>query len=184
MKKNSIIQKVRKQTLRLKQKMTQSILAFTPIRLFSKNKTGVSAVISNIILIAAVIVVGMATLAWVQSQSADYQKTQTGVVNQDVSQLQERLSFEYVSYGNPTLTVYVLNSGTINGLNVTSIQVGANPPVSVTNLHLLDGTSVKSLNIGQDGYFTANIGTLNPGTTYTIKVITSRGSSFVSNYAQ
>ncbi len=184
MKTNSIIQKVRKNHRRFTQKAKQAFLAFKPMRLFSKNKTGVSAVISNIILVAAVIVVGLATLGWVQSQSSQYQQTQTGVVNKDVSQLQERLTFEYIAYSNPTLTVYVLNSGTINGLNVTSVKVGNNAPVTVTNLHLLNGTSVSSLNTGQDGYFTTSVGTLSAGTTYTIKVITSRGSSFVTNFAQ
>ncbi len=192
MKTKNKIQTIHKKARRFKQKATKLILSPTPLRMFAKNRTAVSAVVSNIILIAAVIVVGMATLAWTQSQSADYQKTQTGVVNQDISQLQERISFEYISYSSPTLTVYVLNSGTINNVNVTSIQISSNisnssTPISVNNLYLLNGASVKSLNIGQDGYFKVSVpnGVIIPGTnaTNTIKVITSRGSSFVTNFA-
>jgi hypothetical protein len=173
-----------KKAQRMTRKTARSILGLTPISTLAKNRKAVNAVIANIILVAAVIVVGFATLGWVQSQSTQYQQIQTGVVNRDVSQLQERLSFEYVSYNSHTLTVYLLNSGTSNNVNVTSVQIGSSAPLSVTNLYLLNGTSVKSLTTGQDGYFTVSGVTLNQGTTYTIRVITSRGSTFVTNFAQ
>jgi hypothetical protein len=75
-----------------------------------------------------------------------------------------------------------MNSGIINNVNVTSVQIGNNPAISINNLYRLNGTPVSGLNIGQDGYFTVNT-SLSQGTNYSIKIITSRGSSFVTNFA-
>ena len=146
-----------------------------------RNKHAVNAVISNLILISAVIVVGFAVIGWAQYQSTQYQQTQTSLINKDINQLQERLSFEYISYNGSTLKVYIMNPGTNNNVNVTSIQIGTNPPITVNNLYLTNGTIVSGLKIGQDGYFTVNT-SLTSGTTYSIKIITSRGSSFVTNF--
>ena len=148
-----------------------------------RNKNAVNAVISNLILISAVIVVGFAVLGWAQTQSTQYQKTQAGIINQDISQLQERLSFEYISYNGSTLKVYIMNSGTNNNVTVSRLQIDTNlPMITVDKLYLTNGTIVSGLKIGQDGYFTANT-ILTQGTTYSIKIITSRGSSFVTNFA-
>jgi hypothetical protein len=147
-----------------------------------RNKRAVNAVISNMILIAAVVVVGFAVLAWAQTQSSQYQQAQTGIVNKDINQLQERLSFEYIAYSDGTLTVYIMNTGSIGNVNVTSVQIGSDTPAAISNLYTLSGTQVSSLNTGQDGYFTVPK-SLTQGTNYSIKVITSRGSSFVSTFA-
>ena len=57
------------------------------IQLLLRNRHGVSPVISNIILVAAVITVGFAVLAWTYSTSSSY-TTQYGTsVSSDVDKL-------------------------------------------------------------------------------------------------
>ena len=172
----------RKKAQILKRKVVASAMSFPPLRMLVKNRRAVNAVVSNLILVAAVIVVGFAVLAWEQNQSAQYQQTQSGKITQDMNQLQERLSFEYISYNGTSLLVYIMNSGTNNNVNVTSIQLGNYSPITVNNLYRINGTRVNGLNIGQDGYFTAST-SLTQGTNYLIKIITSRGSNFVTNFA-
>ena len=169
-------------TKNFKQKSTKSTKFLTPLHMIRKNKRAVSAVLSNLILIAAVIVVGLAVIAWGQIQTAQYQQTQSRVINNDINQLQERLSFEFISYDGTTLKVNILNSGTNNNINVTSIKIDNNPSLPIDNLYLLNGTQVSNLNIGQDGYFTANLTPNLTHGTYQIKITTNRGSNFATNF--
>ncbi len=151
----------------------------------NKNRRGISAVISNLILIAAVIAVGFTVLVWSQTQSSNYTNLYGNAIRSDTDQLRERLAFEYIHYSNSTVTVYLMNSGTIGNVSVASVYVNnasyASPP-----LHLLNKTPVISLNITQEGYFTVAIpssAALAPGINYPITVITGRGSSFVATFA-
>lgn len=167
---------------RIKRKVTASSTCLTPLQRIRTNKRAVSAVLSNLILIAAVIVVGFAVIAWGQNQALQYQQTQSHIINQDINQLQERLSFEYISYDGTTLKVNILNSGTNNNINITNIKVANNPSSAVNNLYLLNGTQVNGLNIGQDGYFTTQLTPSLTHGTYTIKITTNRGSNFATDF--
>ncbi len=89
----------------------------------TRNRRAASAVISNMILIAAVLVIGLVALVWTQSQSVDYQRAQTAAMDKNINQLKERISLEIANYkpnvANPvtpnnTLTLYLLNSGLVN----------------------------------------------------------------------
>ena len=171
----------RKKAQILKRKVVASAMSFPPLRMLVKNRRAVSAVVSNLILVAAVIVVGFAVLAWEQNQSATYQQNQSATINDNINQIQERLSFEYVNYNGTSLNVYIINSGTIDNVNVSSIQIGNNPqPIAVTKLFCINGTQVNGLKIGQDGYF--SVRTSLPSGTNFINITTSRGSNFVTNF--
>lgn len=176
------INKVFEKSQRVIRKITTSSTHLTPLRRIRTNKKAVSAVLSNLILIAAVIVVGFAVVAWGQNQAVQYQQTQSRVINDDINQLQERLSFEYISYDGTVLKVNILNSGTNNNINVTSIKVGNNPSLTVNNLYFLNGTQVNGLNVGQDGYFTVDFTPSLDHGTYTIKITTNRGSDFAADF--
>jgi hypothetical protein len=90
-----------------------------------RDKGGVSAVISNVILIGAVIAVGFSVMAWTYSQSSVYQAQYKQSVNSDIDMLRERVSFEYVFYDNTakTLSVYLMNSGQVSNVNFTTIYI-------------------------------------------------------------
>ncbi len=153
------------------------------LKLF-KNRRGVSAVISNLILIAAVIAVGFTVLVWSQTQSSNYTNMYGNAIKSDTDQLRERLAFEYIHYDSTGLTVYLMNSGTIGDVSIASVYVD-NVSYASPTLHVLsDGTETSSLNATQEGYFTISISpALAPGTNFPVTVVTGRGSSFVATFA-
>jgi len=149
-----------------------------------KNRRAISPVIANLILIAAVIGVGFAALVWAQSQSSSYTTQYGSVISSDISQLQERVVFEYIYYDSTknNLTVYLMNSGTIGNVGVSAVYVDTNTPNSTIALRLLStGASASSLNATQEGYFSISPSpSLTPGTNHSIKIVTRRGSTFVA----
>lgn len=154
------------------------------VRLF-KDKRAVNAVISNLILIAAVIVVGFAVLYWTQYQSSVYNAQYSDIVRSDISQLQERLALEYTYYNSPTLKVYLLNPGAIN-VTIQTVYVGA---VSFSfTVKDFAGNTISSRTLGtapgtREAYIEISPITLAAGGTYSIKIVTARGSSFVYSFA-
>jgi hypothetical protein len=151
-----------------------------------KSGRAVSAVISNLILIGAVIAVGFSMLVWAQSQSSSYNNQYSQAVSADINQTKERIVFEYVYYDNVknNLTVYLMNSGTIGNVNIMTVYVNSTP-YSTINLKLLStGAPTSSLGTSQEGYFSISPSPSLPlGKNYSIDVITRRGSSFVSTFA-
>ena len=151
-----------------------------------KSKRAVSAVIANLILIAAVIAVGFAALVWAQSQSSNYNSQYGGIITSDTNQLQERIVFEYIYYNNTNnnLTVYLMNSGTIGNVNVTTVYVNNTSNSTIALRLLIGGASISSLNATQEGYFSISpFPSLALGTNYSIKIVTRRGSTFVATFA-
>jgi predicted PurR-regulated permease PerM len=148
-----------------------------------KNKRAISAVISNLILIAAVIAVGFVVVVWSQTQSSNYTNMYGNEINSQTNQLRERLAFEYMHYNSTGLTVYLMNSGTIGDVSVARVYV-SNDTYAPT-LHLLStNAQITSLNATQEGYFSIIPSTsLAPGVNYPITVVTGRGSSFVATFA-
>ena len=154
---------------------------------FFKNKHAVSAVISNIILVAAVITIGFAAIAWTYSQSSAYMAQYGESVQSDVDKLRERVSFEYVFYNNTakSLSVYLMNSGKVGDVNFTTVYISNSSwIVTFTSVQLkfLNGASTPDLDMGQEGYFALGSVTLQSGNAYTVKVVTWRGSSFENTF--
>jgi hypothetical protein len=154
-----------------------------------RDRRGVSAVISNMILVGAVITIGFAAVAWTYSQSSAYMSQYSESVDSDINKLRERVSFEYVFYDNSTktLTVYLMNSGKVGDVNFTTVYVSyTNTSLvgSYTGIQLkfLNTTSTTHLDVGQEGYFELSSITLKPGYVYTVKVVTRRGSSFGNTF--
>jgi hypothetical protein len=151
-----------------------------------RNKRAVSAVISNLILIAAVIAVGFSVLAWTQYQSSTYQKAQSDIISQDISQLQERLALEYTYYASGILKVFLLNPGPVNVI-IQTVFLSTSPgsPVSFS-LYNFDNPPliISTLYTGaqtREGYIQVSTGSLSPGS-YSVTIITSKGSAFVYNF--
>jgi flagellin-like protein len=153
------------------------------------DRRGISPVISNIILVAAVIAVGFAVLAWTYSTSSSYTTQYGTTVNSDVDKLRERVAFEYIFYNNTAtpknLAVYIMNFGQVGKVNATTVYISnsswlatfSSPP-----LKFLNTTQTSYLNVGQEGYFVLSSITLQTGTSYNIKIVTWRGSIFASTF--
>ena len=151
-----------------------------------KNKHAVSAVISNMILVAAVIAVGFSMLTWTQSQSSNYTNQYGRAISSDIDQLKERIVYEYIYYNNAqkNLTVYLMNSGTIGNVNITTVYVNNTPNSTIALRLLSSGASISSLNATQEGYFSISpFPILALGTNQSIRIITWRGSSFVGTFS-
>jgi hypothetical protein len=152
-----------------------------------RGRRAVSAVVSNVILTGAVITVGFVVLAWTQSRSSAYNEQYSEAMNADVARLKERLTFEYVFYNNSAnnVSVYVMNSGTINSINITTVYV-SNATWFTSNssitLKFLNGTSTNDLDTGEEGYFVLRQVSLVTGNSYSVKIITGRGSTFESTF--
>lgn len=162
------------------------------VRLF-KDKRAVDAVVSNVILVGAVIVVGFAALLWAQNQSSSYTRQYSQDVSANINKLKERVVFEYIYYNSTSspknLKVFLMNCGTANGTTVQTAYVSyANngtliSTFSSVTLRSLDGSSQlpNGIDVGQEGSFTVST-TLVVGTSYSVKILTGRESTFAGTF--
>ena len=167
-------------------------MKFIKIPKLLRDRRAVSAVISNLILIGAVIVIGFAVVAWTYSRSSAYMTQYSDSVNSDVDKLRERVSFEYVFYNNTArnMSVYLMNSGKVGNMNFTTVYVSnTSGVVGIFNstqfqLKFLNETSTPNLGVGKEGYFVISLSSipLTQGNVYTVKVVTWRGSSFENTF--
>jgi hypothetical protein len=148
-------------------------------------RRAVSVVVSNVILTGAVIAVSFVVLAWAQYRSSAYNEQYGEAMNADIAKLKERLAFEYVFYSGGNLTVYLMNCGTIDNVTVQTVYVkdAAGVPIQVNSsitLMQFNGTQIadKDLDRGEEGYFVLSSLSLSTGASYSLRVITGRGSTF------
>jgi hypothetical protein len=158
----------------------------TPKRVLRlKNKRAVSAVISNLILIVAVIVIGFSVLMWSQNQSSNYQKAQANIISQDINQLQERLALEYTYYTSGTLKMYLLNCGSVN-VTLNRIYLSSAPSTPITPvLYDFSNSLIESNTLMPEGEGYVQIpvsSALTQGAKYDLTISTARGSSFVFSF--
>lgn len=185
MKLNLQNKRTKKKTKNNRQTLDKSILAITPVRKLIRNKRAISAVVSNMILITAVIAVGFFALVWSQNQASAYQKQYGSAINSNIIQLKERISIEYASYSGGALRIYLMNSGPVS-VTIKSLTIGGSV-YNITNLYNFDtgapfGTTILNATTGQkEGYIQQSMDPLAGG--YTIKIETGMGSSFVYTIA-
>jgi hypothetical protein len=154
----------------------------------TKNRRAVSAVISNMLLIAAVIVVGLTAFGFSQYTSASYQKQFGQEINSDIQQMKEKITFEYVIYDSSSqyLNATILNCGTANNITIANVYVnGLKIQSSDYTFGRLRAGSALYLNRGDEGLLTINIGSptvpssLKNLQAYTVTIVTGRNSNFV-----
>jgi len=164
---------------KLRQTLAQHVFAISPVHKLITNRRAINAVISNIILIGAVIVVGFAALFWSQYQSSIYQTQYTSDVNANIGQLQEKIVFEYVvKVDSSHLKVYLLNCGKQN-VTINAVYVnGINSTSTYSGLTTLGGAPTTSLNVGDHVFFTVSTSGSSP---YLVKIVTGRNSIFVGS---
>ena len=164
-------------TKEIGQTLKQHVFAIAPVHKLISNRRAINAVLSNIILIGAVIVVGFAVISWSQYQSSSYQTQYTSDVNANIGKLQEKIVFEYVvNVSSVQLKVYLLNCGT---QNVTIKEVYVNGHNSTySGLTTFGGAPTTSLNVDAQAFFTVpTLGT----SPYYVKIVTGRNSIFVGS---
>ena len=176
-----------KTTLQKAQSLKRSAMSFILFRALVKNRRAVSAVISNLILIVAVISIGLVALGFARSTSISYQTQYAESMGSDIGKLKESLTFEYVSYDNASkdLSVYFMNSGIMES-NITRVYVN-NSPVTLPTVQPMNGEQqIANNNVGKgvEGFFVLNLSSadLHNGELNTIKLTTGRDSNFAYNF--
>ena len=167
------------------------------------DRRGLSPIFSTVLLVGIIVVAG--TIAYYFSVNLTTSATNqyVGAMSNSQQSISERLSFEAVSYVNPTanspgtLTIYVVNSGKANNLqldnlflynanhNLVSVYSG-NSILPLRSISSGSPISGNALNIGKEGYFIVSLGvdnsgkyiSLSPGAMYTLHLITKSGSTF------
>jgi hypothetical protein len=150
-----------------------------------RERRAVSTVVSNVILAGAVIAVSFVVLFWAQYRSSAYNAQYSEAMNADIARLKERLAFEYVFYSGGNLTVYLMNCGTIDNVTVRTVYVkdATGAPIQVSSsitLMQFNGTQIadKDLDRGEEGYFVLSSLSLSTGASYSLRIVTGRGSTF------
>jgi hypothetical protein len=155
------------------------------LRKLLKNRRALSDVISNMILLAGVIVIGFIMMVWSQNQAATYNAQYSSAINSNTEQLRERIAFEYIYYNGTsnTLKVYLMNSGTIGKVSIANVYVD-NRQYAPALESLPSLADASSLNATQEGFFqispSPSLGLL---TNHQIIIVTGRGSSFAATFA-
>lgn len=155
-----------------------------------RNARAVNNVISNVILTGAVIVVGFSVLAWTQYRASSYNEQYGEAMTSDLARLRENLIFEYISHnkGTSVLSVYLMNSGTIDGVTIRTFYISniSNASwvysTSSIDLKFFNNTPATSLSRGSEAYFQIAPLNLMANSTYRIAIVTGRGSSFETTY--
>ena len=185
-KQNNRTKIMRQKTQMLRRKAEKFIICLTPARLFAKNRRGVSAVISNVILIGAVMTLGLVALVFARSTSVDYQTDYAKSVGDNITKLKESIVFEYVHYASNDLAVYVLNSGPAN-VTIKSISINTSPvslSTSVSIHRMNDSVVVNDYVIGKGVAVKIDVldtlGAHSPEST--IKIITESDSNFAYTF--
>ncbi len=178
------IRDLSKKVRRFKRKVAGPISVCTPVRALIRNKKALSPVISNLILIAVVIVLGIAALTYAQNISANYQSDYQESVSSDINKLQETLSFEYGFYNssNQCVQVYFMNSGSIT-VDLSSIYLSTSSSSVTYSMEYMNGTQApsSSLSNGDERQIVVSQ-TIASGTYITVKITTTRGSSFAYSF--
>ena len=170
-------------TQSLKKVVVESVTRFTPIRTLVKNRRAVSAVMSNLILIGAVVAIGLVALGYTRTTSINYQTQYAETMNSDIGKLKESLIFEYVHYDSSSkqLSVYVLNSGTVDVV-IKSVFINSSPISLPTINRMTDDQPLTIIGKGVEAYFALDLSSINLQTENTIKLETESDSNFAYNF--
>ena len=142
------------------------------VRALRNDKRAISPIFATMMLVAIVMVFG--TVAFVVSSSLTQNATDqyTDAVEDSQQSISERLSFENVYYNSATktLTIYVINSGMAENVQINSVLIYDNNGVvgngysgsQMSALPSIDGGStLTGLNVGEEGVFNMSSRLLN-----------------------
>jgi flagellin-like protein len=168
---------LRKNNKRPTLRKNPQIKIFTLFRALKNNRRAVSPVISNLILIAAVISAGIALMTFAQSASIRYQSEYAYEIGSDIGKLKESLTFEYATYASGQVKVYFINSGTIP-ITIESASIDGSPLTNFSIYHMSNDTESgnKIIAGGYEGYLISSF-PLNSGT-YLLKLKTGSETIF------
>ena len=153
------------------------------------DKRAVSNVISTTILTGVVIALSLSMFSWAQGRTSVYNNEYRETVDAETAKLKEKLAFEYVYYYEDNLSIYLLNSGTIDDIQIKTVYIYNSgntllETFSNPQLYLFQSlVEISDLDRGDEGRLVLTLSTsLEPDAYYCVKIITERGVSFDSNF--
>jgi flagellin-like protein len=172
------------------------------LRTLLRNRRALSPIFATLLL--AVIIIVFGSVAYYYSTNLTNTATNNYVSSLSGSQqaVAERIGFENVVYNSSSpakLTVYIINSGSTNNLQINSTFL-YDSNNNIIGVYTFSGGSISALkpidagapalnsglNVGKEAYFTITLGKdssgnnllLSSGSFYTINLITKNGSDF------
>ena len=171
---------------------------------WSRNNRALSPIFATVLLATIIITLGSITYYYATNLTTSATNSYSNSLSDSQQAVGERIGFENVLYNSSSpvrLTVYVINSGLANNIQlnsaflydsnhnivgVYSISGGSISPLRPINSVTPSPTPLSGLNVGQEGYFKVTLGkdpsgnniSLKPGSFYTLHLITLSGSVF------
>jgi hypothetical protein len=149
------------------------------IRRLISDKRGVNAIISSVMLSTAVIALGFVVFAYTQHQAVESNIRYANNTNDNIAKMQEKLAFEHIYF-----TVFLINCGKSDDVVFDRAYL-TNDSWSQSfediELKLLNGTITQSLDAQEEGFFQLSTD-LTEDTSYSIRIETTRGRYFVTNF--
>ena len=162
---------------------------------WSHDKRALSPIFATLLLATIIIVFGSVAYYYSSNLTTTATNNYVNAISASQQAISERIGFENVVYTSSPLklTVYIINCGSANNVQINSVFLydsdhnikgtysGSPNPISV--LRAIDGGAQitgNSLNVGKEACFDVTLtgSSLDPGSMYTIHLITKSGSSF------
>lgn len=154
---------------------------------FISDRRAVSVALTTLIISAAVIAAGISVLYWAYSWGTIANQQYTQTINSNQNATSEMLTFEYVTYSAPKLSVYLINCGHVDDVGIARVYIWSNSSQAAT--YIPDDPGLRfttnssqiqsdSLDVGNEGYFTVTTSTPLSSGYYCIRIVTERGRNF------
>lgn len=163
------------------------------LNVWLRNRRALSPIFATVLLATIIIVFGSVAFYYSSNLTTTATNNYVSTLSNSQQAISERIGFEnvvYTSSSTATLTVYIINCGSANNVQISSVFlydhiqniIGAYSGIAeISGLNSM-GTPImgNALNVGQEGYFSVNLGTgvYLTNSIYTIHLITQSGGTF------
>ncbi len=168
-----------------------------------RNRRALSPIFATVLLASIIIIFGSVAYYYSNNLTTTATNNYSGSLSNSQQAVAERIGYEDVIYNSSSpakITVYIVNSGAANDVQINSVFLydSSNTIVgaysvsgrSISALEPIDATvtpsTFSSLNVGKEAYFTVTLGNdasgnpilLSYGSIYTLHLLTKSGSAF------
>ncbi len=156
------------------------------IRRLISDKRGVNAIISSVMLCSAVIALGFIVFAYTQHQAVEANIRYAYNTSDNIAKIQEKLAFEHIYFNSSLneLTVFLINCGKSDDVVLDRAYLTSDSlyqSFENIELKLLNGTVSQGLDAQKEGFFQLSTD-LTEDTSYSIRIVTTRGRYFVTTF--
>jgi hypothetical protein len=174
--------------------------------LWSRNKRALSPIFATVLLASIIIIFGSVAYYYATNLTTTSTNNYSSTLSNSQQAIAERIGFENVIYNSSSpakLTIYVINSGGANNVQLNSVflynsshsivGVYSFSDGSISTLKPIDspGPTSTSLNVGKEAVFRVTLGkdasgnniVLSSGSIYIVHLVTKSGSAFDNEFS-